>query len=406
MASPKDKASSHASRGAASIHEVVVLGGGIHGVGVAQAAAAAGYSTLLIEKTALAAGTSSKSSKLSHGGLRYLESFELGLVRESLRERKTLLRIAPELVKLVPFYLPVYKRTSRRPWEVRVGLCLYALLGGMDRDAQFESLARDRWDGLDGLRTDGLQRVFKYFDAQTDDTLLTRAVMRSAEELGAELACPARFLRAWKTPTGYTGHYEQDGEVREFSTLALINAAGPWVNDVRAEIDPLPAGFEVDLVQGSHIELPGVLERGIYYAEAPTDRRAVFSMPWHGHTMVGTTEKVHHGAPEKSAPSEEEIAYLQETYLTYFPGKDVSVLDAWSGLRVLPAANGSAFGRTRETIHKLDDENAPRYLAIYGGKLTGYRANAEKVMRRLRGSLPPREAIARTDELVLTGEPN
>ena len=382
-------------------YEVVVLGGGIHGVGVAQAAAAAGYSTLLLEKSALAAGTSSKSSKLIHGGLRYLESFELGLVRESLSERRILLRIAPELVRLVPFYLPVYRRTSRRPWQVRAGLCLYALLGDLDREAQFESVARERWGELDGLRTDGLQRVFRYFDAQTDDALLSRAVMDSARELGAELACPARFVRAWKTRTGYRGLYEADGVEHEFETLALVNAAGPWVNLVRDEVSPLPPGLDIDLVQGTHIEVPGVLERGIYYAEAPRDRRAVFSMPWRGRTLVGTTEHTHHGAPERSEPTPEEIAYLQETYLSYFPGKDPTVLDSWAGLRVLPSASGSAFGRTRETIFRVDDEEVPRYLAIYGGKLTGYRANAEKVLRRLRASLPPKARLARTDELVL-----
>jgi glycerol-3-phosphate dehydrogenase len=382
-------------------YEVVVLGGGIHGVGVAQAAAAAGYKTLLLEKSALAAGTSSKSSKLIHGGLRYLESFELGLVRESLSERHTLLRIAPELVRLVPFYLPVYRRTSRRPWQVRAGLCLYALLGDLHREAQFESVARERWSELDGLRTDGLQRVFRYFDAQTDDALLTRAVMASAQELGAELACPAQFQQAWKTRAGYRGRYEVEGVEHEFETLTLVNAAGPWVNLVREKVDPLPAGLAIDLVQGSHIEVPGRLERGIYYAEAPRDQRAVFSMPWHGHTLIGTTERTHHGAPERCAPTPEEVAYLQETYLTYFPGKDATVLDSWAGLRVLPAADGSAFGRTRETIFRVDDEAIPRYLAIYGGKLTGYRANAEKVLRRLRASLPARERLARTDELVL-----
>jgi glycerol-3-phosphate dehydrogenase len=382
-------------------YEVVVLGGGIHGVGVAQAAAAAGYRTLLLEKTALAAGTSSKSSKLIHGGLRYLESFELGLVRESLSERRILLRIAPELVRLVPFYLPVYRRTSRRPWQVRAGLCLYALLGNLDREAQFESVARERWAELDGLRTDGLQRVFRYFDAQTDDSLLTRAVMDSARELGAELACPAAFQGAWKSRSGYRGRYEQAGVEHEFETLTLVNAAGPWVNLVRDLVDPLPPQLDIDLVQGTHIELPGRLERGIYYAEAPRDRRAVFSMPWHGRTLVGTTELTHHGAPERCAPTPEEVAYLQETYLSYFPGKDTTVLDSWAGLRVLPAASGTAFGRTRETIYRVDDEAVPRYLAIYGGKLTGYRANAEKVLRRLRTSLPARERLARTEELVL-----
>ncbi|MCB9913659.1 MAG: FAD-dependent oxidoreductase [Planctomycetes bacterium] len=382
-------------------YDVVVLGGGIHGTGVAQAAAAAGQRTLLLEQTALAAGTSSKSSKLIHGGLRYLESWDFGLVHESLRERAILLRVAPDLVRLVPFHIPVYKSTQRSALEIRAGLCLYALLGGMRHEAQFESLARERWDGLDGLRTNGLKAVFRYYDAQTDDALLTRAVMASAQELGAELALPATFLRAWKTSWGYVGRYELDGEEREFRTRTLVNAAGPWIERVRANVEPLPPGFAVDLVQGTHIELAGKLERGAYYAESPSDRRAVFTLPWKGRTLVGTTEKVHEGAPEACAPTPAEIEYLQEIFLTYFPGKDATVQNAWAGLRVLPAAGGSAFGRSRETILTVDDAQVPRYLAIYGGKLTGYRAAAEQVLRRLRPALPPRPALGRTDELPL-----
>ena len=150
-------------------YDFAIIGGGIHGVGVAQNAATAGYRVLLLEARDLAAGTSSKSSKLIHGGLRYLESFELSLVRESLRERAILLRVAPHLVKLVPFHIPVYRDTSRRPWQVRAGLSLYALLATDFETGSFSKLPRGEWAGLDGLRLDGLQAVFRYYDAQTDD---------------------------------------------------------------------------------------------------------------------------------------------------------------------------------------------------------------------------------------------
>ncbi|HIG12472.1 MAG: FAD-dependent oxidoreductase [bacterium] len=389
----------------ASAYDLVVIGGGIHGVGVAQAAAAAGHSTLLLEKTSLAAGTSSKSSKLIHGGLRYLESFELGLVRESLTERAILLRIAAELVHLVPFFVPIYATTSRRPWELRAGLSLYSLLGGLRATTRFETVPRSRWDALDGLSTDSLQRVFKYFDAQTDDALLTRAVMDSALELGAEIECPARFLGAKRTPQGYRGRFEGAGGVHDFEACALVNAAGPWVNLVREKIEPQPPGYDIELVQGAHIELEGTLERGVYYTEAPSDRRAVFSMPWRGHIMVGTTESPHAGAPEDCEPKAAEIEYLCETFAAHFPGQSTTVLNAWAGLRVLPAASGAAFGRTRETVHRLDDRANPHYLAIYGGKLTGYRANAEKVLSRLRACLPKRAAQARTADLPLIPPP-
>ncbi|MEE8343300.1 MAG: FAD-dependent oxidoreductase, partial [Gammaproteobacteria bacterium] len=177
-------------------YHVGIIGGGIHGVGVAQRAAAQGYTVLVLEKAGLAAGTSSRSSKLIHGGLRYLESAQFGLVRECLRERSLLLQIAPELVRLQPFMVPVYRHTRRRPWQLRLGLSLYALLGGMDKENRFTTIPRRHWDQLDGLATEGLEKVYRYRDAQTDDALLTRAVMNSAQELGAELAMPANFLGA------------------------------------------------------------------------------------------------------------------------------------------------------------------------------------------------------------------
>src|SRR6185436_2868679 len=183
-------------------YDLLIIGAGIHVVGVAQAAAAAGYSVLLLEKTALAAGTSSRSSKLIHGGLRYLESGQLRLVRETLHERATLLRIAAELVRLVPFYIPIYRKTRRRPWEITIGLALYAALGGFSPASRFTRLPRHDWPTLDGIDTHELECVFRYYDAQTDDAALTRAVMRSAQSLGAELQMPAEFVAASRNDSG------------------------------------------------------------------------------------------------------------------------------------------------------------------------------------------------------------
>ncbi|MBS1246874.1 MAG: FAD-dependent oxidoreductase [Proteobacteria bacterium] len=188
-------------------HDLVVIGAGIHGAGAAQAAAAAGYSVLVLEQTGIASATSCRSSKLIHGGLRYLESGQLNLVRESLRERDILLRIAPQLVRLVPFHIPIYRHTARRSWQIRAGLSLYALLGNLRRHAWFDTLPRTQWDELDGLTTRNLQAVFRYQDAQTDDAALTQAVMRSAQSLGAELVVPGEFLAAQHTANGYAVRY-------------------------------------------------------------------------------------------------------------------------------------------------------------------------------------------------------
>ncbi len=378
-------------------YDVVVIGGGIHGAGVAQAAAAAGHSVLLLEREAIGSGTSSRSSKLIHGGLRYLETLQFGLVRESLREREILLRIAPGLVRRVPFYIPVYGATRRSRWTIRAGLSLYALLGG----AGFESVPRAHWEGLDGLDTRGLRAVFRYEDAQTDDRLLTQAVMRSAGALGAELRCPANFLSAIRNEAGFRVHYlDRDGE-QSCQALTLVNAAGPWANTVLERIAPRPATLAIVLVQGAHIVVEGTVQRGVYYVEAPRDRRAVFVMPWQRQTLVGTTETFYRGDPAAVHALPEEISYLRETLQHFFPRHPARVLDSFAGLRVLPQGSGTLFHRSRETLLHADDPERTRLITVYGGKLTGYRATAAGVLRRLRKSLPAR-AAADTSKIILS----
>ncbi|HEX4240443.1 MAG TPA: FAD-dependent oxidoreductase [Steroidobacteraceae bacterium] len=390
-------------------YDVVIVGGGIHGAGVLQAAAAAGYDALLIEQTALASGTSSRSSKLIHGGLRYLESGQFSLVRESLRERAIHLRIAPELVELKPFFIPVYRATRRRPWQLRLGLSLYALLGGFERGTRFGTVPRSEWAALNGLRREGLQAVIRYHDAQTDDAQLTRAVVESALSLGAELALPARFVGASLGGDEVTVRYSRDGEIQECAARVMVNAGGPWAARVAAAVQPsifIPA---VDLVQGTHIVLPFSAGEGIYYVESPEDGRAVFVMPWHGATMIGTTETPYRGEPDDVRPLPQEEEYLLAVARHYFPEVGHMTRDhitqRFAGLRVLPAARAAAFGRSRETIFTTDRDPRPRVLGIYGGKLTGWRAAAARVMARLGSSLPPRPRRAETDQLILRRVP-
>lgn len=388
------------------LYDVVVVGGGINGVGMAQAAAAAGHSVLLLEKRALASGTSSRSSKLIHGGLRYLESWEFKLVREGLHERSLMLRLAPELVTLRPFYIPVFRYTRRRPWLVRTGLSLYALLGQLGSDVRFQSVPRHRWEDLDGLVTEDLQAVYRYWDAQTDDASLTAAVWKSAASLGAELAVPAEFVGAVLDRGGADITYRIREAEHSCRARLLVNAAGPWVNQVLRRIEPSPPEEQIDLVQGTHIEVSGRLERGIYYVEVPRDGRAVFVMPWKDHTLVGTTETKFRGDPDEVQPLQAEKGYLQRVLGRYFPRyADAHILDAFAGLRVLPAGPGHAFHRSRETILLTDRDGRqarPRVLSIYGGKLTAWRATAAKAMARIESALPRRERVADTRSLPLT----
>jgi len=385
--------------------DVVVVGGGIHGAGVLQAAVAAGHSALLIEKSALASGTSSRSSKLIHGGLRYLESGQFALVRESLHERAVHLRIAPDLVQLKSFFIPVYEETRRRPWQLKLGLWLYALLGGFDACMRFGSVPRSEWPQLDGLKTQDLDAVIRYYDAQTDDAQLTRAVVESACALGGETALPARFVGATLLEEGVQVSFESGGEVTECRARVLVNAAGPWAPQIARAIRPAIHVPDVDLVQGAHIVLPMRVTEGIYYVESPSDGRAVFVMPWHEATLVGTTETPFHGDPDQVAPLPEEEEYLLGVARHYFSAASGftrnDIVQRFAGLRVLPAASQKAFDRSRETIFTTDRDPYPRVLGIYGGKLTGWRAAAEHVLERIQPSLGESRRRASTDQLVL-----
>ncbi len=381
-------------------YDVLVIGGGIHGVGVAQAAAADGYSVAVLEKSRLAEGTSSRSSKLIHGGLRYLESFEISLVWESLRERELLLKLAPDLVRRQVFFIPVYDRTSRKPWMMKVGLLIYSVLAGFRKNTRFRTVPKSEWDSLDGLNQDGLKRVLQYWDGQTDDAALTRAVMQSAQDLGADLFYPAAFQSAEVGSDGVTVNFSLDGQNVTTKAQVVVNAAGPWAGKVMSQITPALEPFKTDNIQGAHIECPGTIDKGCYYVEAE-DRRVVFVMPWKGRTMIGTTEANFTDDPDKVTALDEEVAYLKAIYEKHFPDRDSTVINQWAGLRVLPAATGSAFKRSRETQLPVDNSKQPRVLSIFGGKLTGYRATGEKVMKVLKRTLPKKTAKASTRELEL-----
>jgi len=391
-------------------YDICVIGGGIQGVGVAQAAAAAGYSVALLEKSSLASATSSRSSKLIHGGLRYLESAQFGLVAESIYERELLLKNAPELVRRVPFYIPLYKNTSRKSWKVFIGLSLYALLGRLKATACFRRIAEKDWPSLDGISCTKLKSVYQYTDAQTDDIKLTRSVMHSAVELGAELLCPGRFISATYANKLYTVAYEKDNQALDLTCSVLVNAAGPWVNSVQKNITAKGIGSgvietQIELVQGAHLVIKQPAPKGVYYVESPSDRRAVFIMPWYEHTLVGTTETHYEGDPDQIEPTEHEIEYLQTIVRYYFPKYDTEILHSFAGARVLPKGDESMFNRPRDTVY-FTDQTLPGYVALMGGKLTGYRATGQKTIEKVKTYLPEKAAIADTREIRLKAVDN
>ena len=379
----------------ATDYDVAIIGGGINGAGVAQACAAAGYTTVLIEKSDWAAGTSSKSSKLIHGGLRYLETLQLPLVWQSLSERQILLDIAGDLVKPLEFVVPIYRHTKRRPWELRIGLSLYSLLAGLSPLSRYKSIAIDPL-----LKHNHWQNSFSYWDAQTDDRLLTQAVVKSACSLGADTLNNTRLERATQTAEGYQLDIRQHDNPTQIQCQFLINCSGPWINQIMDLITPTPTQQSVELVKGSHLILKGQLSDKAFYLESPLDQRAVFLLPWKGNTLLGTTEEIFTGDPDKVTASQREIDYLLATAKEYFPNMPTEIIDQFAGLRVLPSGDSMAFSRPRECIlHQ--DKTHPALLSLYGGKLTTYRHMAQLALKPVIRRLGERVAIADTKNIKL-----
>ncbi len=382
-------------------YDLTIIGGGIAGAGVAQAATAAGYKVLLLEKGEFARQTSTSSSKLIHGGLRYLESGQINLVYSALNERKALLRLAPELVKPVPFYIPVYKNSARGVWTLRAGLSLYALLSGFTLLGRFKQVSKKYWSVIHGLNTENLVAVFQYWDAQTDDRKLTLSVIKSAQQLGANVCQFSELISAKKrTKGGYQICYQQNDENIVVNSKMVVNAAGPWVNKVLTTINSEIPKCDIDWVQGAHIILNKAAPKKVYYLESKSDQRVVFVMPWYGKTLVGTTETVLDKLPDNITATDKEINYLLDIYTYYFKLENPEVISSFAGVRVLPRGGSKAFSRPRESIIYQDLNNLD-VISLYGGKLTTFRATAKKVVKLIEKQLGQKTDIADINQLPL-----
>lgn len=377
-------------------YDIVIIGAGIHGAAIARAASYDGYKVCVIEQYSEAGlATSNHSSKLIHGGLRYLESFQFKLVKECLRERRILLKTAPKLVSLLPFYIPIYKNTKRKSLLIYLGLTLYRLLGG----GNFIKIQKNKWNELDGLNTNNLKHVFQYYDGLTDDRALTQAALQSAINKDCTFLSKNKIIDIEIESQKVT---VKTNNQETLSSDLLINASGPWVNEMLSQVSPPVSTLPIDLVQGTHIVIPRTITKGIYYIEA-TDQRVVFAIPWKGHCLVGTTETPFKDKPGNCKPLPTEIEYLLNTWNHYFNDNLTpnEVVESFAGLRVLPSSSDSAFNRTRDTLLHTDDDKNPKIISIYGGKLTAHRATAEAVMDIVHKQLPDH---AKTDTSVLSLE--
>ncbi|MDB5431759.1 MAG: glycerol-3-phosphate dehydrogenase [Caulobacter sp.] len=372
--------------------DLLVVGGGINGVGIARDAAGRGLSVLLVERHDLAGATSSASSKLVHGGLRYLEQFEFRLVRESLAEREVLLNAAPHIIRPLRFVLPVHKGL-RPPWMLRTGLFLYDHIGGRKRLPATTTVKRGHDLMLDPLK-DSFRMGFEYSDCWADDARLVVLNARDAAERGAEIQVGWSLAAARRDG----GHWVADlksesGETRTVRARALVNAGGPWVGEVLGLTGAAKkAHHEPRLVKGSHIVVPRLHDGDQAFTFQNDDGRIAFVVPYEeDFSLIGTTDIPYDDDPAAPVASPQEIDYLCELVSDYLitPVTKADVVWTYSGVRPLyddGEANASAV--TRDYVFDMDAPagQAP-LLSIFGGKLTTYRKLAEHAMADLQPAL-------------------
>lgn len=389
--------------------DLLVIGGGIVGAGVARDAALRGLTVVLVEQNDLASGTSSRPTRLIHGGLRYLELFDFGLVRSDMRERETLLRIAPHLVFPLAFLMPLYRRSPFYRLKLRVGMLLYDLLS-LDKSlpkrkrlGRSETLAAEP-----NLDPDGLGGAWRFYDAQVP--FVERLVVENAIDAaahGALILTHARataYLRDGSSVTGAAVHDLIGGSTLEIRARFTVNATGPWLD---ATIAPLrPDGRPLlRLTKGTHLVVPSATEQA-HVLFARRDGRLFFMLPWNGYTMVGTTDTDYQGDPAAVEASAEDVEYLRTEASHAFPHAPFDRIHfTWAGVRALVREEGVAEGEVSRK-HKLYDhrqrDGIDGVLSVMGGKITAYRAIAEEVTDVVARRLGSRERC-RTDRLALPG---
>ncbi|MEK7833389.1 MAG: glycerol-3-phosphate dehydrogenase/oxidase, partial [Acidobacteriota bacterium] len=374
------------------VFDVLIIGGGITGAGLALDAAVRGLKVALVEKRDFAAGTSSRSTKLIHGGLRYLEQFDFALVREALLERAILTRIAPHLTEAYPFVIPIYsdrRRNYDHPLKMRVGLFLYDLLAGGHNFAKHRRLSREEALNLaPQLDPKGLKGAFLYYDARTNDARLVIEVVKAANEHNAAIANYAKvesFLRdAEGKITGARVLDEVSGEQIALRAGVTINATGVWMEETIRLDGHNSNGLSKKLRPAKGIHLTVAADRlrvgAAWLIPSLTGHRFYFVVPWEGRVNIGTTDTDYEGGKDSPHVEPEEVIEILNAVNSYFPGANLDhgdVISAWAGLRPLitdaKAKNTSVVSRKEEVI-----ETADGLISIGGGKLTTYRLMAEQ----------------------------
>jgi glycerol-3-phosphate dehydrogenase len=372
--------------------DLFIIGGGINGAGIARDAAGRGLSVILCEKDDLAQGTSSRSGKLVHGGLRYLEYYEFRLVREALIEREVLLNAASHIIWPMRFVLP-HSPDDRPAWLVRLGLFLYDHLGGRKKLPGTRTLDLRR-DPEGAPIKDQYKRGFEYSDCWVDDARLVVLNALDAAERGAQVltrtACTSarRDGKLWRVEM----QDARTGQKRVVMARALVNAGGPWVNDIIGRVAGTNSTRNVRLVKGSHIITPKFWDGPHAYLVQNHDKRVIFINPYEGDkALIGTTDIPYEGAPENVSIAEAEIEYLLSAVNRYFKQtlRREDVVETFSGVRPLyDDGKGNPSAVTRDYVFDLDTTGGAPLLNVFGGKITTFRKLAEHAMQRLQATFP------------------
>ena len=402
--------------------DVLIIGGGITGAGIALDATLRGLRTALIEKRDFASGTSSRSTKLIHGGLRYLEHFDFALVREALLERAILTKIAPHLTEPFPFFIPIYQNSRRNydhPLKMRAGLVLYDLLAGRHNLGRHRRLSRDETLKLaPQLDSQGLKGAFLYFDAVTDDSRLVIEVIRAAHERGGCLANYARVTGFIRNEEGKISGVRLIDELngREFEADAkiIINATGVWVEDMLnlgMQARSFPGKKTVRPSKGVHLTVSAERLRvnAAWLIPSLNGHRFYFVVPWEGRVNIGTTDTDYQGDKDSPRVESDEVDEILGAINSYFPHVQLEpsdVISSWAGLRPLisdhNAKSTTEVSRKEELIETEDS-----LISISGGKLTTYRIMAERTVdlaaQRLSERFGIDAGVARTNEINISG---
>ena len=375
------------------VHDLAIIGGGINGCGIARDAQGRGLKVILIEKGDLAGATSSASTKLIHGGLRYLEHMEFRLVREALKEREVLLKLAPHIIQPLRFVLPHHR--GLRPWPIiRLGLFLYDHLGGRELLPGTRTLDLSQDEAGRPLKPD-YRRAFEYSDCWVHDSRLVALNALDAAQKGAIVLTRTECLSARREGEVWTLLLQDkiSGQQSRISAKVLVNAGGPWVADVLERVAGVQVPLRVRLVKGSHIVVQKLFEHDKSYIFQNADQRVCFAIPYEEEfTLIGTTDEDFEGDPATASISEREIDYLLRAVNEYFsrPVSRENIRWSYAGVRPLydDGAN-KAQEATRDYELKLNDEQgrAP-LLSVFGGKITTYRRLGEQVMEQLGAYFP------------------